>query len=58
MNSIWTMARAWLTLEAKGEEAKTSHPATKQPYMPPQAAIRISHSPFTQVVSSDGCEEK
>lgn len=28
MNSIWTMARAWLTLEAKGEEAKNSHPAT------------------------------
>lgn len=52
MNSVFTMAGAWLTLEIKKEKAKTHCPVIEQPYMPPLAAIKVSNSPLTQKLSA------
>lgn len=49
MNSVWTMAGAWVMLEAKAKEVQTPlSPVMEQSYPPPLAAIRVGNSPLTQ----------
>ena len=48
MNSVWTMAWAWVMLEAKEEEAQPNCSVMEQPYMPSLAAMRVGNSSLTQ----------